>query len=79
MSIQPELPQTKVTTMTSKVYVGMDVHKESYTLCCYSFATDKLEYKQKIAPDYKMVLRYIERIRTCYVSWLKTIDLGGVL
>ena len=32
--------------MNSIVYVGMDVHKEQYTLCCYSYETDKVEYKQ---------------------------------
>ena len=50
--------------MTSILYVGMDVHKENYTLCCYSFEKDELEYKQILAPDYKMVLKYLERIRT---------------
>ena len=38
--------------MNSIVYVGMDVHKESYTLCCYSYDTDKVEYKQTIPSDY---------------------------
>ena len=32
--------------MNSIVYVVMDVHKEQYTLCCYSYDTDKVEYKQ---------------------------------
>ncbi len=27
--------------MNSIVYVGMDVHKESYTIYCYSFDTDE--------------------------------------
>jgi len=49
--------------MKSIVYVGMDVHKESYTLCCYSFEKDELQYKQTIAPDYKMILKYLEQIR----------------
>ena len=49
--------------MKSIHYIGMDVHKENYTLCSYSFEKDKLEYKQTIAPDYKMVLRYLEQIR----------------
>lgn len=44
----------------------MDVHKESYTLCCYSFDEDKLYYQQKIAPDYKQVLRYLEQVRKQY-------------
>ena len=47
--------------MNSIVYVGMDVHKEQYTLCCYSYDTDKVEYKQTIPSDYKLVLKYMNR------------------
>lgn len=49
--------------MNSIVYVGMDVHKESYTVCCYSFDADEVMYKQKISSDYKMILKYLEQIR----------------
>ena len=49
--------------MNSIVYVGMDVHKESYTVCCYSFDADEILYKQKIASDYKMILKYLEQVR----------------
>ena len=52
--------------MNSIVYVGMDVHKESYTLCCYCYDTDKVEYKQTIPSDYKLVLKYMEQVRTRY-------------
>lgn len=52
--------------MNSIVYVGMDVHKESYTLCCYSYETDKVEYKQTIPSDYRLVLKYIESIKIRY-------------
>ena len=52
--------------MNSILYVGMDVHKESFTLCCYSFEEDQLQYKQKIAPDYKMVMKYLEQVRKRY-------------
>lgn len=52
--------------MNSILYVGMDVHKENYTLCCYSFDKDELSYKQTVAPDYKMVLKYLEQIRKRY-------------
>ncbi len=45
------------------LYVGMDVHKESYTVCSYSFDKDALEYRQELAPDYKMVLKYMEQLR----------------
>ncbi len=49
--------------MNSIVYVEMDVHKESFTVCCYTFDTDKIQYQQKLAPDYKLVLKYIEQMR----------------
>jgi transposase len=41
----------------------MDVHKENYTVCCYSFDTDAVEYHQKLPADYKMLLKYFERLR----------------
>ena len=49
--------------MNSILYVGIDVHKENYTLCCYSFEKDDLLYKQTVAPDYKMILKYLEHLR----------------
>jgi len=52
--------------MNSILYVGMDVHKENYTLCCYSFDDEELMYKQTIEPDYKMILKYLERVRSRY-------------
>ena len=45
------------------LYIGMDVHKESYTVCSYSFERDEVEYTQKLTPDYKMVLKYLEQLR----------------
>jgi len=49
--------------MNRILYVGMDVHKESYTVCCYDYEKDALEYQQKLAPDYKLVLKYMEQLR----------------
>lgn len=49
--------------MTSILYIGMDVHKESYTVCSYSNERDELSYWQKLTPDYKMVLKYLEHLR----------------
>ena len=52
--------------MNTIVYVGMDVHKESYTLCCYSYDTDRVEYKQTVPADYKLILKYMEQVRKRY-------------
>jgi len=52
--------------MKSILYVGIDVHKESFTLCCYDVSDDKLQYQQLVAPNYKMVLKYLEWVRARY-------------
>jgi len=54
--------------MKSILYVGMDVHKENYTLCCYDFNEDRLLYQQTVAPDYRLVLKYLEQLRGRYDS-----------
>ena len=57
--------------MNTIVYVGLDVHKESYTLCCYTYDRDKLEYKQTVPPDYRLILKYLERVREQYEGEVK--------
>lgn len=46
------------------IYVGMDVHSTSYTLCCYTIENEKILYVQKMGPDYKLILKYLEWVRT---------------
>ena len=48
--------------MNTIVYVGMDVHKESYTLCCYSYDTDK-----------RLVVVFAERIVVVYVEYIQIV------
>lgn len=52
--------------MNSIVYVGMDVHKESYTLCCYTLVEDRIHHLQRTAANYKYVLQYLEQLRRHY-------------
>jgi len=59
--------------MQSIVYVGMDVHKEKYTLCCYQIDDEKLRYEQTIESDVKYILRYLERVRILYKEDIKII------
>ena len=40
------------------VYVGMDVHKESFTFCAYTIGAEKGSHFQRTAADYKNVLKY---------------------
>ena len=48
------------------VYVGMDVHKESFTLCAFTIEADKASHFQRVESDYKKVLKYLEFLRTIY-------------
>lgn len=48
------------------VYVGMDVHKETFSLCCYTNEKEIAEYPQKVDAHYSKVLNYIEAMRFHY-------------
>lgn len=50
----------------SIVYIGMDVHKNSYTLCCYNHADDEVKFVQKINSEIKYVIKYIEMAQKHY-------------
>ena len=50
----------------STIYVGMDVHKETFSLCCYTNEKEKAEYNQKVTGHYSKVLNYLEAMRFHY-------------
>ncbi len=50
----------------STVYVGMDVHKETFSLCCYTNEKEQAEYPQKVEAHYSKVLNYLEAMRFHY-------------
>ena len=50
----------------STVYVGIDVHKETFSLCCYTNEKEQAEYPQKVDGHYSKVINYIEAMRFHY-------------
>ncbi len=46
------------------LFVGMDVHKESFTLCCYDFSQDKVFYTQKMEADCMQILKYLDAVQS---------------
>lgn len=50
----------------STIYVGMDVHEASFSLCCYTNEKEEAEYPQKVQGHYSKVLNYIEAMRFHY-------------
>ena len=45
------------------IYVGMDVHKESFTLSAYTIEVAKASYTRRTPSNYKEVLKYLEFLR----------------
>ena len=50
----------------STVYVGMDVHKETFSLCCYTNEKEEPEFPQKVEGHYSKIINYIEAMRFHY-------------
>ena len=50
----------------STVFVGMDVHKETFSLCCYTNEKEQPEYPVKVEGHYSKVISYIEAMRFHY-------------
>lgn len=49
--------------MTSIIYIGMDVHTTNFTLCCYTLDSDRGFAAVQVKPDYREVIKYMNRIR----------------
>ena len=50
----------------STVYVGMDVHKETFSLSCYTNEKETAEYPKKVEAHYSKVINYLEAMRFHY-------------
>ena len=45
------------------IFVGMDVHKESFTLCCYNYSMSEPTHVVRTKGDYHAVLQYLESMK----------------
>lgn len=51
--------QKVITNEFNTIFVGMDVHKEKFSLCCYSIEKDEFSHLHTTATDYKHVFACI--------------------
>lgn len=61
------------------LFIGMDVHKETFSLCCYDVTKDTYSHHHKTAADYKHVLAYLASLRRVFgeeVSFLCGYEAG---
>lgn len=61
------------------VYVEMDVHNESFSLCVYIIETEKGFHYQRTDDGYKKVLNYPEFLRLYYFWLLMIWFQGGIM
>lgn len=54
------------TESPNTVYIGMDVHKDSFTLSAFTMEMKEPKHIVKVSSDYKQILKYIERMRTFF-------------
>ena len=50
----------------NNIYVGMDVHNSNFTLCSFNPINETFFAEIAIEPDYKKVIKYVERLKTEY-------------
>lgn len=48
--------------MKSIIYVGMDVHKETFNLCCYSVESQNIFAETTVSSDYTNILKYLKKV-----------------
>lgn len=45
------------------IYVGIDVHKDTYSICCYDARTDRYLYEHKMKATTANVLKYLKSVK----------------
>ena len=54
----------EIITRNEKIlYVGIDVHKDTYSLCCFDFFRNELSDEMTIKATTKAVIKYLEAIK----------------
>jgi transposase len=49
-------------TMNTVIHIGIDVHKDSYSLCAYDFSTNQSFAQMRIESRNELVVNYVERL-----------------
>ena len=54
----------EIITRNEKIlYIGIDVHKDTYSLCCFDFHKNELSDEMTIRATTKAVIKYLEAIK----------------
>lgn len=48
------------------LFIGMDVHKESFSLCCYDMMANQVKHEFKVEANATYVVNYVDELRQLY-------------
>lgn len=48
------------------LFIGMDVHKESFSLCCYDMMANQVKHELKVEANDMYVVNYVDELRQLY-------------
>ncbi|HEM5927872.1 TPA: transposase, partial [Streptococcus suis] len=48
------------------LFIGMDVHKESFSLCYYDMMTNQFKHSTKVGPNVSYIVNYVNELRRLY-------------
>ncbi|QZT28430.1 IS110 family transposase [Streptococcus suis] len=48
------------------LFIGMDVHKESFSLCYYDMMTNQFKHSTKVSPNVSYIVNYVNELRRLY-------------
>lgn len=58
--------------MKSIIYIGMDVHKNSYSLCALNANTGEIVQETTISPDVDKIVKFINSAKESKYFYLKS-------
>ena len=54
----------EIITQNEKIlYIGIDVHKDTYSLCCFDFFRNEISDEMTVKATTKAVIKYLEAIK----------------
>ncbi|HEP1797902.1 TPA: IS110 family transposase, partial [Streptococcus suis] len=48
------------------LFIGMDVHKESFSLCYYDMMANQFKHSTKVGPNVSYIVNYVNELRRLY-------------
>ena len=55
------------------LFIGMDVHKESFSLCYYDMMANQFKHSTKVGPNVSYIVNYVNEVRGLYGQYAEVL------